>query len=50
MWGIGNEMEGFDAGDNPKIWQYVQDIALMIKNIDPHHPTMTVIAEIGGNK
>ena len=50
MWGIGNEMEGFGAGDNPKIWQHVQDIALMIKNIDPHHPTMTVTAEIGGDR
>ena len=50
MWGVGNEMEGFDAGDNPKIWQHVQDIALMIKEVDPHHPTMTVTAEIGGGR
>lgn len=50
MWGIGNEMEGFDSGDNPKIWQHVQDIALMIKEVDPYHLTMTVTAEIGGGR
>lgn len=50
MWGVGNEMEGFDSGDNPKIWNHVQDIALMIKEIDPNHPTMTVTAEIGGGR
>ncbi len=50
MWGIGNEMEGFAEGDNPKIWNHVNDIALMIKEIDPNHPTMTVTAEIGGER
>lgn len=44
MWGIGNEMEG--AGDNPTIWKAVNDIARMIKKVDPNHPTMTVIAEV----
>lgn len=42
MWGIGNEMEG--DGSNPKVWQTINDLARMIKEIDPHHPTMTVIA------
>lgn len=45
MWGIGNEMEG--AGQNPAIWYAVDHIAREIKKIDPHHPTMTVIAELG---
>lgn len=49
MWAIGNEMEG-DRGDNPKIWKAVNDIAKMVKEIDPNHPTMTVVAEIGGEK
>jgi hypothetical protein len=48
MWGIGNEMEGYENGDNPKIWKAVNNIAAMAKQIDPNHPTMTVIAEIGG--
>jgi Glycosyl hydrolases family 2, TIM barrel domain len=45
MWGIGNEMEG--DGNNPAIWYAVDHIAREIKKIDPHHPTMTVIAELG---
>ncbi|MGB5346903.1 MAG: glycoside hydrolase family 2 TIM barrel-domain containing protein, partial [Woeseia sp.] len=48
LWAIGNEMEGFETGDNPAIWRAVNDIASMIKELDPAHPTMTVTAEIGG--
>ncbi|MBX3379918.1 MAG: hypothetical protein KF805_07470 [Phycisphaeraceae bacterium] len=50
VWGVGNEMEGYAKGDNPKIWKAVNDIAKMIKELDPNHPTMTVIAEMGGEK
>jgi hypothetical protein len=50
LWGVGNEMEGFDAGDNPAIWKAVNDIAKMIKKLDPAHPTMSVTAEIGGER
>ncbi len=50
MWAVGNEMEiGFPDG-YPKVWQAVQQIAAYAKKVDPNHPTMTVIAEIGGNK
>ncbi|MFK7930506.1 MAG: glycoside hydrolase family 2 TIM barrel-domain containing protein [Myxococcota bacterium] len=48
MWGVGNEMEGFAEGDNPKIWAAVNEVAAMIKEIDPLHPTMTITAELGG--
>lgn len=48
MWGIGNEMEG--RGDNAAIWAAVNNIATMAKKLDPNHPTMTVVAEIGGEK
>lgn len=48
MWGIGNEMEG--DGKNPAIWYAVDHIAREIKQLDPHHPTMTVIAELGDGK
>lgn len=48
LWGIGNEAEGFESGDNPAIWKAINDIAVMINKIDPAHPTMTVTAEIGG--
>jgi hypothetical protein len=50
LWGIGNEMEGFEAGDDPVIWSAVNDVAAMVKELDPHHPTMTVTAEIGGGR
>lgn len=50
LWGVGNEMEGFDTGDNPTIWKAVNDIASMIKELDPAHPTMVVTAEIGGER
>ncbi len=50
LWGVGNEMEGFESGDDPAIWAAVNDVAAMIKSIDPDHPTMTVTAEIGGGR
>jgi hypothetical protein len=50
MWGIGNEMEGYAKGDNPAMWKAVNDIAALAKQLDPNHPTMTVIAEIGGER
>lgn len=48
IWGIGNEMEG--DGKNPAIWKAIDDIAAMVKEIDPDHPTMTVIAGAGEDK
>jgi hypothetical protein len=50
MWSVGNEMEGYKEGDNPKIWKAVEDIAKMIHELDPNHPTMTIVAEIGGKR
>lgn len=50
LWGIGNEMEGFDSGDNPALWKAVNEVAAMVKKLDPAHPTMTVTAEIGGER
>ena len=48
MWAIGNEEEG--DGNNAAVWSAVNNIAAMAKKLDPDHPTMTVVAEIGGNK
>ena len=50
LWGIGNEMEGFAGGDDPAVWAHVQALAAMIHELDPYHPTMTVTAEIGGDR
>lgn len=50
LWGLGNEMEGFDDGDNPAIWSAVNDLAAMIKELDPNHPIMTVTAFVHGER
>ncbi|HND52594.1 MAG TPA: glycoside hydrolase family 2 TIM barrel-domain containing protein [Pirellulaceae bacterium] len=50
LWGLGNEMEGTGAGDNAAIWLAINQLATQVKRIDPNHPTMTVIAEIGGGR
>jgi len=50
IWAVGNEMEGVGKGDNAAIWSAVNNIASMAKGLDPNHPTMTVIAEVGGDK
>jgi len=49
LWGVGNEMEGV-LGDDPAVWRHVEMLAGMIKKEDPLHPTMTVLAELGGEK
>ena len=42
LWAIGNEI---DIGANiPAAWSFVNELALLVKSIDPLHPTMTVIA------
>lgn len=48
MWAIGNEME-LNAS-NVMVWNAINDIAKMIKEKDPNHPTMTVVAEINQQK
>ena len=50
LWGIGNEMEGYADGGNAAIWSAINNIASLAKRIDPNHPTMTVVAEIGGDR
>jgi len=50
LWGIGNEMENINGGKNSKIWIAVNEAAKLVKQLDPNHPTMTVIAEVGGEK
>lgn len=47
-WGLGNEMEG--VGDNPVIWREVNHLARRIKDLDPHHPVMTVVANVSPAK
>jgi len=44
MWAIGNELDHIpgDLDYNLKMWDAVNDIAGMIKEIDPNHPALTV--------
>ncbi len=49
VWALGNEMED-PAGKNGAVWAEINNLARLVKSIDPRHPTMTVIAEIGGDK
>lgn len=42
MWGVGNEADLFY--ENFKVWNAIEDIAAMIHEEDPNHPTMTVTA------
>ena len=50
LWGIGNEMEGFEDGNNPAVWKAVNDVAAMVKELDPDHPTMTITAFVHGER
>jgi hypothetical protein len=44
-WGIGNELNL--GADNMKVWDAVNEISKMIHEIDPNHPTTTMLAGIG---
>ena len=43
-WGIGNELNL--QYKNPKVWNAVNDISKMIHQLDPDHPTCTVLAGV----
>jgi len=42
MWGIGNELNLRHT--NPKVWDAVNDLSKMIHQVDPNHPTTTMLA------
>lgn len=48
MWAIGNEVE-LNA-TNMNLWYAINDIAKMIKEKDPNHPVLTVVAGINEQK
>lgn len=49
IWALGNEMED-PNGQNGAVWSEINNLARLVKSLDPQHPTMTVIAELGGDK
>jgi hypothetical protein len=49
MWGLGNEMEGPTSdGSDVRVWKELNVLAGIVKEEDPNHPVMTVIAGYGG--
>ena len=48
-WSLGNEMET-DGKDGADLWKAVNELSKMCHQLDPNHPTMSVVAEIGGQK
>lgn len=47
-WGVGNEVEL--GGDFDVALRQINDAAKIIKKLDPHHPRVAIIAEIGDDK
>ncbi|AHF89383.1 glycosyl hydrolase family 2 [Opitutaceae bacterium TAV5] len=51
IWGLGNEAEGPRTKEvHPEFWRELDVLARIIKEEDPHHPVMTVIAGSGAWK
>lgn len=48
LWGIGNEVDL--KYSNFRVWETIEEIAKFIKEVDPNHPTMTVIAGLDPSK
>ena len=48
VWGIGNEVDL--RYSNFKVWETIEVLAKFIKEVDPNHPTMTVVAGIDPSK
>ena len=45
VWGLGNEMESYvGTEDAIRVWKELEELAKLIKQEDPNHPVMTVIA------
>lgn len=47
-WGIGNEAEG--DGSNIAFWRQLDRLAIMVGELDPHHPTFTAVAGLSPAK
>jgi hypothetical protein len=44
MWGVGNEVDQF--AKNYKVWDAVNDLCKFIHEVDPNHPTTTMLAGV----
>jgi hypothetical protein len=51
VWGLGNEAEIFPGKpEAARVWKELEELAKIVKEEDPHHPVMTVIAGADENK
>jgi hypothetical protein len=51
MWAVGNEVElGISAEQRPAVWTALNDIVKAVKQLDPNHPVIIVLAGLGGGK
>ncbi|NBT23468.1 MAG: hypothetical protein EBQ51_05920 [Verrucomicrobia bacterium] len=51
VWGLGNEMESYvGTEDAVRVWKELNELAKIIKEEDPNHPVMTVIAGADAGK
>lgn len=48
LWGVGNEVDL--EYSNTKVWDAINDIAKMIHELDPNHPTSTVTAGLDASE
>ena len=49
LWGLGNEVEA-DLADDSQVWPAIEQAAKLVRQLDPDHPTMAVLAETGTDK
>lgn len=49
MWGLGNEVEA-ELADDTQVWPGLEEAARLVRRLDPHHPTLAVLAEAGNEK
>ena len=49
MWGVGNEVEA-EMDDDTQVWPGIGQAARLVRQLDPNHPVMAVLAEAGGGK
>lgn len=47
-WGLGNESEG--GGDNVDFWKQINRLAILVRELDPAHPTFTAVAGVNAAK
>jgi len=48
-WGIGNEVEfgATNSAQTVAVWKAINTASELVRRLDPNHPTMTVVADVG---